>query len=127
MANKPIRALVEAVYKLQQIDDDPNGVTWVYDPQRSLPFHRAISFRVRVVCLLFEMDRFAMFVSGLQLMLQSTIYYGLIDNEYDDEMRAVIHAYNECCQAHDTGCSSHAPTDESRHPRQSHSRRTLRR
>jgi len=34
-------------------------------------------------------------------MLQSCIYDGLIDNEYDDEMRAVIHSYNECCQAHD--------------------------
>ena len=63
-------------------------------------------------CLLYDMRRFAMFVHGLSLMLQSTIYDGLIDNEYDDEMRAVVHAYNECCQTHMIPrCLTHAPTD----------------
>ena len=33
MANQPIRALVEAVYTLQQIDDDPDEVTWEYTPR----------------------------------------------------------------------------------------------
>ena len=107
MANKPIRALVEAVFALQQMDDDPNEVTYEYTPKvgmLSVPsFAEAVRFHVGGGCLLYDMKRFAMFVHGLSLMLQSTIYDGLIDNEYDDEMRAVIHAYNECCQAHDTG------------------------
>ena len=107
MANQPIRALVEAVYTLQQIDDDPNAVTWEYTPTVGIltayNFAEAVRFHVGGGCLLYDMKRFAMFVHGLSLMLQSTIYDGLIDNEFDDEMRAVIHAYNECCQAHDTG------------------------
>lgn len=105
MANKPIRALVDAVYTLQQIEDDPNEVTWDYNPSIVPPFGpnfaECIKFNVRFGCLLHDMQRFAMFVHGLSLMLQSCIYDGLIDNEYDDEMRAVIHAYNECAQAHD--------------------------
>ena len=49
-------------------------------------FAECIKFNVRVSCLLRDMTRFAMFVHGLSLMLQSTIYDGLIDNRYDDEM-----------------------------------------
>ena len=105
-ANMPIRSLVEAVYELQQIDDDPNEVTWEYRPTVGMlttyNFAEAVRFNVGDGCLLRDMRRFAMFVHGLSLMLQSTIYDGILDNEYDDEMRAVIHAYNECCQAHDT-------------------------
>ena len=107
MANQPIRALIEAVFILQQIDDDPMEVQYDYSQGIGPPFQPnfagAVRFYVGLSCLLHDMKRFAMFVHGLSLMLQSNIYDGLIDNEYDDEMRAVIHAYNECCQAHDTG------------------------
>ena len=55
MANKPIRALVEAVYTLQQIDDDPNEVTWEYAPRvgmaRRLQLRRSHPLQMSVLRL----------------------------------------------------------------------------
>ena len=107
MANQPIRALVEAVFALQRVEDErgsPADVSWEYTaphhPKRTVPFSGSIRFHVEPWCLLHDMKKFDTFISGLALMLHSDIYDGILDNEYDDEMHGVVLAYRECCMAH---------------------------
>ena len=107
MANQPIRALVEAVFNLQQRYDQPADlpeVNWDYtapsEPNVTHPFYASIRFDIERWCLLHDMTKFNTFIMGLETLLASGIYDGILDNEYDDEMHGVVNTYRECCMAH---------------------------